>query len=119
MSEASKQEAATHAKRAARQGKNAAKNGIRAVNDVADVAADEAQDAAQKVEDAVEDAVNEAKQRFRSSLAPDVGMLALELTLSLYMSGRAYLRYRKIQGFRKGHAQAMKDWIDNVQVEVD
>ena len=122
MSEEQKEEAADLAKKASRQAKNAAKNGIRVVQNGTDAAvsltAEEAEEIRDKAEEAIEDAVNTAKRRFAGKIAPDVGMLALELTLSLYMSGRAYLRYRKIQGYKKGYTQGLKHWAETVPVEV-
>lgn len=115
-------EAKTHARRAARQGRNATRNGIKAVEAAAepviDSAAEEIHDTAEKAQGTVEDAVNAAKMRLPGKIAPDVGMLALELALSFYMGGRAYLRYRKIQGYRKGYAQGLKNWAETVPVEV-
>lgn len=122
MTNEEKKEAAELAGRAKRQGRNAARNGIKAVEAAAepviDSVAEEIHDTAEKAQSTAEDAVNAAKMRLRGKIAPDVGMLALELTLSLYMSGRAYLRYRKVQGFRKGYAQGLKDWTETVPIEV-
>lgn len=111
MSDETQEEAAELAKRAGRQGRNAARNGIKAAKAVAepviDAAHDEAVDTVNKLEGTAEDAVQAARKinpNVLSRLTGDTGIGFLALSVSIWAGAVAFNQFRGVAKHAKAQA---------------